>query len=69
MKHSIRLKLILSYAVIIFLMAGISMSFVSLFSEAYVVREAGDQLRQYADRIAISLASKQTSVPILFDFV
>ena len=69
MKHSIRLKLILSYAVIIFLMAGISMSFVSLFSEAYVVREAGDQLRQYADRIAISLASKQTSLPIFFDFV
>ncbi|MBQ6172037.1 MAG: HAMP domain-containing histidine kinase [Clostridia bacterium] len=69
MKYSIKTKLILSYTVIILLMAGISMSFVSLFSETYMVRNASDQLRQYADRIAISLASKQTAVPILFDFV
>ncbi len=69
MKYSIKTKLILSYAVIIFLMAGISMSFVSLFSEGYIIREARSQLRQYADRIAITLASKQTTIPILFDFV
>ena len=69
MKHSIKTKLILSYAVIIFLMAGISMSFVSLFSESTMVRDAREQLRQYADRIAITLASKQTSIPIFFDFV
>lgn len=69
MKYSIKTKLILSYAVIIFLMAGISMSFVSLFSEGYIIREARTQLRQYADRIAIQLASKQTAIPILFDFV
>lgn len=69
MKHSIKTKLILSYAVIIFLMAGISMSFVTLFSESYILRDAHSKLRQYADRIAITLASKQTSLPIFFDFV
>ena len=69
MKYSIKTKLILSYAVIIFLMAGISMSFVSLFSEGYLIREARTQLRQYADRIAIILSSKQTTFPIFFDFV
>ncbi len=68
MKCSIKTKLILSYAVIIFLMAGISMSFVSLFSESYILKEARTRLRQYADRIAIVLASKQSSIPMFFEF-
>ena len=69
MKYSIKTKLILSYAVIIFLMAGISMSFVSLFSEGYIIRDAHTKLRQYADRIAITLASKQQSFSIFYDFM
>ena len=69
MRCSIKTKLILSYAVIIFLMAGISMSFVSLFSEAYILNDARTRLRQYADRIAITLASKQTSFPFFYDFM
>ena len=69
MKFSIRKKLIMSYAAIIFLMAGISMSFVSLFSEAYILSEAQTRLLQYSDRIAISLASKQTSFSIFYDFM
>lgn len=57
MKQRIRVKLILTYATIIFMMAGFSMSFVSVFSESYIINESQKKLRQYADRIAISLVS------------
>ena len=61
MRQSIRVKLILTYAVIIFMMAGFSLSFVSVFSESYIVNESKKQIREYADRIAVSLVSNYNS--------
>jgi len=45
------------------------MSFVSLFSETYLFNESQKQLRQYADRIAITLASRTSGIPMYYDFM
>ena len=48
MKFGIRLKLIISYIVVILIMAGISLGFVSLFSESYILNDAQRMLSRDA---------------------
>lgn len=58
MRGSISAKLVLSYAAIIFMMAGISMSFISLFSDGYILSEAKKQLKDHADKLVVLAASQ-----------
>ena len=61
MKRSITFKLILSYAAVIFMMAGISITFISLFSSGYIINEGNKQLQEYAEELVETLTSRNIS--------
>ena len=62
MRNSITVKLILSYAAVIFMMAGLSTSFISLFSDGYILSESNKQLKKYADEFVLNLTTQQSSI-------
>lgn len=62
MRNSITVKLILSYAAVIFMMAGLSTSFISLFSDGYILNESNKQLKKYADEFVLNLTTQQSSI-------
>lgn len=62
MKSSITAKLILSYAAVIFMMAGISTTFISLFSDGYILNESNKQLQQYADELVLAVSAQSKNV-------
>ena len=66
MKSSITAKLILSYAAVIFMMAGISTSFISLFSDGYILSESNKQLQQYADNLVLAVSTKQNDLALAY---
>ena len=66
MRSSITAKLILSYAAVIFMMAGISTSFISLFSDGYILSESNKQLQQYADDLVVAVSTQQNDLALAF---
>ena len=59
MKISIKTKLLLSFTAVILIMAVISVSFISIFADTYLQQQATRQLKDYADRIVISVVGQQ----------
>ena len=66
MKSSITAKLILSYAAVIFMMAGISTSFISLFSDGYILSESNKQLKKYADDLVLMVSTQQNELALRY---
>ena len=66
MKSSITAKLILSYAAVILMMAGISTSFISLFSDGYIISESNKQLQQHADDLVVAVSSQQNDLELAY---
>ena len=66
MKSSITAKLILSYAAVIFMMAGISTSFISLFSDGYILNESNKQLKKYADDLVLTVSTQKNELALRF---
>ena len=66
MRSSITAKLILSYAAVIFMMAGISTSFISLFSDGYILNESNKKLQQYADDLVVAVSTQQKDLALAY---
>ncbi len=66
MKSSITAKLILSYAAVIFMMAGISISFISLFSDGYIISESNKKLQQHADDLVVAVSTQKNDLALAY---